>query len=321
MDVRSLRGGMAAAGLFACVAASAMELPDDGEPVDLAEVEAMRAQAACAKGTPEELAAWIGIYDLGDEAEDDTLRREALARIAALAEKHPSSPEAQDAASALGFTRLVAPEAAEKALRRIVGKGEPAARGTALLSLATTLARMEMTPERLGEIMSIRDRIEKEFAGQVSCDAVDHWLDRFGGFTGETPDFDAADADGKRFKLSDFRGKVTAVIFWAYWCKPCMADMPHEIEVAKRFKERPFAVVGVNADKGAPAELKARFEKTGIPWRNALDGGHAGPIVTKWGVKGWPTVLVLDAAGKVRYVDARGEDLDRAVEALLAEKR
>lgn len=321
MDARSLRGGMAVVGLFACVAASAMEFSDAREPVDLAEVEAMRARAARAKGTPEELSAWIGIHDLADDAEDDALCRESLARIAALAEMHPSSPEAEDAASALGFTRLVAPEAAEKALRRIVEKGEPAARGTALLSLATTLARMEMTPERLGEIMSIRDRIEKEFAGQVSCDALDHWLDRFGGFVGETLDFDATDADGKRFKLSDYRGKVTAVVFWAYWCKPCMADMPHEIEVAKRFQEKPFAIVGVNADKGAPTELKARFEKTGIPWRNALDGGPSGPIVNKLGVSGWPTVVVLDRSGKVRYVDARGEDLDRAVEALLAENR
>lgn len=314
MRARRLLGSIAVGMLAAGGSAAGMDL-DEAEGLPQ-----LRAQAAREKGTRGELSAWIGIQELAAEADDAALQKEALGRMMELAEKFPAVGEAVEAAMTLGDSRLVPAAEAERVIRKVLEKAaNPEMKGYARHALACVIARGEMTPARLGEIIELRDRIEKEHVGKVSTAALDHWLDRFGGFVGETPDFDATDADGKPFKLSDYRGKVTAVVFWATWCKPCMADVPHEIEVARRFKERPFAIVGVNADKGTAADVKAKIEKAGIPWRNAVEGSHAGPIVKKWGVKGWPTVVVLDQAGKVRYVDARGEDLDRAVEMLLGE--
>ncbi len=88
----------------------------------------------------------------------------------------------------------------------------------------------------------------------------------------------------------------------------------------ERLKGKPFALVGVNSDAFDRETLKKKLAEKKITWRNALEG-EAKTVSRKLGISGWPTVLVLDATGKVRYIDARGEDLGRAVEALLAEKR
>ena len=61
------------------------------------------------------------------------------------------------------------------------------------------------------------------------------------------------------------------------------------------------------------------LQKEGITWRQAVDGSTEGPLATKWRVQGWPTIFVLDAEGVIRYRDARGKQLDKAVEALLKE--
>jgi thiol-disulfide isomerase/thioredoxin len=67
----------------------------------------------------------------------------------------------------------------------------------------------------------------------------------------QAPDIIGEDLSGARFKLSDYRGKVVLLVFWASWCGPCIASVPHEKELVERFKGRPFAVIGVNADAKA----------------------------------------------------------------------
>src|SRR5688572_12569567 len=62
------------------------------------------------------------------------------------------------------------------------------------------------------------------------------------------PELSAVDFDGKPVKLSDYRGKVVVVVFWASWCGPCLKMIPHEKELATRFHDRPFAMIGVNND-------------------------------------------------------------------------
>ena len=94
---------------------------------------------------------------------------------------------------------------------------------------------------------------------------------------------------------------------------------PHERSLVERLKDRPFALVGVNSDD-SPATLRAAMERERISWPSFFDGGGtSGPIATRWSVRGWPTIYVLDAQGVIRSKDVRGADMDRAVDALLAE--
>ena len=97
-----------------------------------------------------------------------------------------------------------------------------------------------------------------------------------------------------------------------------MAMLPHEKALVERLKDKPFALLGINSD-GTAEELKKILEKQKIVWRQAVDGDTSGPWATKWNVNGWPTIYVLDAQGVIRHRDLRGEELDHAIEALLAE--
>ncbi len=95
---------------------------------------------------------------------------------------------------------------------------------------------------------------------------------------------------------------------------------PHERSLVERLKDAPFALIGVNSDDNLE-ELKPVLEKENITWRSFWNGpkGTSGPISTAWNVSGWPTIYVLDADGKIRFKGVRGEEMDEAVDKLLAE--
>ena len=94
---------------------------------------------------------------------------------------------------------------------------------------------------------------------------------------------------------------------------------PHERSLVKRLEGKPFALLGINSDQNRD-QLKDVLKKEEITWRSWWDGGNTnGPIATKWNVYGWPTIYVLDDKGVIRYKNVRGEAMDKAVNALLAE--
>jgi len=96
---------------------------------------------------------------------------------------------------------------------------------------------------------------------------------------------------------------------------------PHERSLVKRLADEPFALIGVNSD-GDKEILRGRMEEENITWRSFWDGGSTdGPISTAWNVGGWPTIYVLDHEGTIRFKDVRGEAMDKAIDALLAEMK
>ena len=94
---------------------------------------------------------------------------------------------------------------------------------------------------------------------------------------------------------------------------------PHERSLVSQLADKPFVILGVNSD-GSQEKLKKTMEKEDITWRSWWDGGSTyGPIATRWNVQDWPTLYLLDGNGVIRFKNARGERLDRAIEELLAE--
>ena len=94
---------------------------------------------------------------------------------------------------------------------------------------------------------------------------------------------------------------------------------PHERSLVKRMEGKPFALLGINSDQNKE-ELKRTMKKENITWRSWWDGGGTeGPIATRWNIRGWPTVYVLDPKGVIRFRGVRDEALDQAVEQLIAE--
>ncbi len=95
---------------------------------------------------------------------------------------------------------------------------------------------------------------------------------------------------------------------------------PHERSLVKQLSDKPFALIGVNSDKDLEMIQEVVKEKN-LTWRSFWNGpdGTGGPISTKWGVTGWPTIYVMDSKGVIRFKNVRGDAMDRAVETLLAE--
>ncbi|HWE35802.1 MAG TPA: TlpA disulfide reductase family protein [Isosphaeraceae bacterium] len=166
--------------------------------------------------------------------------------------------------------------------------------------------------------MEARIANRRSTLGQVAEARLDDWRNLAVGKT--APDIKGVDALGNPLKLSDYRGKVVALVFWGSWCGPCMREVPREKALVERMKGRPFAMLGVNTDDDARAARKA-IEARGIPWPNWLDGKPGeGPIVELYHVRGYPTVYVIGADGKIRSKSAHGESLGQLVEKLVAEQ-
>ena len=93
---------------------------------------------------------------------------------------------------------------------------------------------------------------------------------------------------------------------------------PHERSLVKRLSDKPFALIGVNSDRDRE-KVKQVVKEKGLTWRSFWNGGGTqGPISSKWNVRAWPTIYVLDENGVIRFKNVRGEAMDKAVDSLLA---
>jgi peroxiredoxin len=132
------------------------------------------------------------------------------------------------------------------------------------------------------------------------------------------PDINGEDADGRLFRLSDYRGKVVVLTFSGNWCGPCRSMYPEERELVTAFKDKPFALLSVNTDKTRET-LKKSITAGEVTWRCWWDGEPGGAICTSWGVEVFPTVYILDHRGAIRYKGQGRKTLREAVETLLKE--
>ena len=136
---------------------------------------------------------------------------------------------------------------------------------------------------------------------------------------GIAPEIDASDLEGKRLKLSDYRGKVIMLVFWGSWCGPCMAMVPKEKDLWERHKSKSFALLGVNCGDNRKVAKRTVADRQ-MGWPSWYDGEEIrGPIETDYDVPHWPRVYLIDRHGVIRYIDVHGKELDDAVEKLLAE--
>ena len=136
----------------------------------------------------------------------------------------------------------------------------------------------------------------------------------------QVPEVTGKDLDGIEFKLSDYRGKVVLLDFWGHWCPPCRAMYGQERDLVEKLGSAPFVLLGVNSDRKLE-DARDVVEGEGLTWRHFWNGprGTEGSIASQWNIESWPTVYLIDGDGIIRHKNLLGEDLDRAVENLLAE--
>ncbi len=93
---------------------------------------------------------------------------------------------------------------------------------------------------------------------------------------------------------------------------------PHERSLVKQLADKPFAIIGVNSDQDLD-EIRKIVKRKNLTWRSFQNEQADGAIADAWGIRGWPTIFILDAEGKIRYRDIRGGSIDGAITELLAE--
>ena len=216
---------------------------------------------------------------------------------------------------------------AEKLLRGILAKtSDHNLQGIATLALGQFLKRVadsgglkrEKADQYAKEAEQHFDRVVKEFGDveDLADQAKGDLFELRNLSIGKTaPDISGKDGEDKELKLSEYRGKVVVLDFWASWCGPCMAMVPHERELVKRLEGKPFAFLGVNVDD-TKADLNRAQKDNRMSWRSFFDG-RSGPIGKEWNIKAYPTIFVLDHKGVIRYKGVRGRAMDEAVETLL----
>lgn len=123
-------------------------------------------------------------------------------------------------------------------------------------------------------------------------------------------EFDDA-VTGRSVSMADLKGKVVVIDFWATWCGPCVAEMPKMKQLYSQYRDEGVEFIGVSLDEpeeqGGLKALKAFVAKNEIPWPQYYQGnGWESRFSSSWGIRGIPTVFLIDADGKLHATDARG---------------
>jgi len=134
------------------------------------------------------------------------------------------------------------------------------------------------------------------------------------------PSFTLQDLNGKTVSLSDFKGKVVILDFWATWCPPCVVEIPHFIELYKQYKDQGFAMVGISLDREGIGVVESFARKYQVNYLILMADSQVANAYG--GITGIPTTFVIDPAGNIRqkYIGYRDKAVFEAdIKALLAE--
>jgi thiol-disulfide isomerase/thioredoxin len=128
------------------------------------------------------------------------------------------------------------------------------------------------------------------------------------------PDFSEKDLSGQPLSVSQFKGKVVLLDFWATWCGPCRAELPNVIETYQKHHTHGFEIIGISLDSDRDQLAAFLKQQAGMTWPQYIDKeGEANKLATKYGVEAIPFTLLIGRDGKIIGKDLSGEALGKAV--------
>lgn len=142
----------------------------------------------------------------------------------------------------------------------------------------------------------------------------------------EFPDFTFSDFDGKKRKLSEFRGKYVLLDIWGFWCPPCRKELPFIRESFRRFQNRDLVIVGLNTDEDFTTDsMKKALEEHGMKWTQAKFDSVIPLLKDGLRVSSFPTTFLISPEGKILSMsrhergepDLRGKDLLETLDEIL----
>jgi thiol-disulfide isomerase/thioredoxin len=120
----------------------------------------------------------------------------------------------------------------------------------------------------------------------------------------------------KKVEPADMKGKIVVVDFWATWCGPCLASIPHNNKVAKGYADKGVLLVGAcggGGEENMPEVAKER--KIEYPVAKASE-----ETTKAWAVQWWPTYVIVDRKGVIRAIGIKPDYVEKVLDALLKEQ-
>jgi len=121
------------------------------------------------------------------------------------------------------------------------------------------------------------------------------------------PDFTLVDMDGEKHRLTDYRGRVVIINFWATWCPPCREELPSMNRGWAKIKNEGIAMVAVNVGEDEDTIFSFQGDYP-INFTILLDS--KGEVINQWPILGLPTTFVVDKQGRLAYRAIGGREWD-----------
>ena len=133
----------------------------------------------------------------------------------------------------------------------------------------------------------------------------------------EAPDFSTPTLAGDTLRLSDFRGQVVLLDFWATWCSPCLPEIPYLLDTFSTYRDQGFVIIGVSHDLEHEA-LVSMVEEKEMAWPHIWEARREeGELARRYNVRWLPRSFLIDREGRIVDKDLRGDALAEAVAKLL----
>ncbi|MDH5179790.1 MAG: TlpA family protein disulfide reductase [Gammaproteobacteria bacterium] len=116
---------------------------------------------------------------------------------------------------------------------------------------------------------------------------------------GKAPDFTLKSNSGKNLKLSEFRGQVVMINFWASWCAPCRQEMPHLENLYNKYHKLGFTILGVNVEENSD-KAKSLLKDIKVSFPVLFDTGNS--VSKKYNVSAMPSTVLVDRNGNMRFL-------------------
>ncbi|MEY5133000.1 MAG: hypothetical protein RLZZ198_1004 [Bacteroidota bacterium] len=129
------------------------------------------------------------------------------------------------------------------------------------------------------------------------------------------PNFALLDVNGKAVKLSDFRGNLVLIDFWASWCGPCRQESPNMVKLYNTYKNKNFTILSVSLDED-PAKWKEAIQRDGLVWKTHVSDlrGWKSGMPQLYGFDGIPFTVLVNPEGKIIAKGLRGAALVQKIE-------
>ena len=132
------------------------------------------------------------------------------------------------------------------------------------------------------------------------------------------PNFDGPSPSGEVLSLSDLKGKVTIIEFWASWCRPCRVENPNLVRLYKEMHPKGLEIVGVSLDRNKSSWLRA-IDDDGLIWNHVSNLKFwQDPIAKLYNIRAIPASFIIDKQGRIIEKNLRGAQLAAKIGEILS---